>query len=86
MQLMDRLKIAARTWAKAVENAPRLRAALTALTHFFNLTTTPTKTENLEIAVFNKTRLSRYRRVKKDQKYHHDTKSGEFADKPSPFH
>jgi hypothetical protein len=45
MQLMDRLKIAARTWAKAVENAERLRAALTALTHFFNLTTTPTSTD-----------------------------------------
>jgi hypothetical protein len=29
-------------WAKAVENASRLRAALTALTHFFNLPTTPT--------------------------------------------
>ena len=27
-------------WAKAVENAARLLAALTALTHFFNLTTT----------------------------------------------
>jgi hypothetical protein len=32
-------------WAKAVENASRLRAALTALTHFFNLTTTPTFTD-----------------------------------------
>jgi hypothetical protein len=32
-------------WAKAVENAPRLRAALTALTHFFNLPTTPTSTD-----------------------------------------
>jgi len=42
--LMDRLKIAAQTWAKAVENASRLRAALTALTHFFNLPTTPTST------------------------------------------
>jgi hypothetical protein len=28
--------------AKAVENASRLRAALTALTNFFNLPTTPT--------------------------------------------
>jgi hypothetical protein len=32
-------------WAKAVENAARLRAALTALTHFFNLPTTPTSTD-----------------------------------------
>jgi hypothetical protein len=39
---MDSLKIAAQPWAKAVENASRLRAALTALTHFFNLTTAAT--------------------------------------------
>jgi hypothetical protein len=29
-------------WAKAVENASRLPASLTALTHFFNLTTAAT--------------------------------------------
>jgi hypothetical protein len=45
LMLMDRLKIAAQPWAKAVENASRLRAALTALTHFFNLPTTPASTD-----------------------------------------
>lgn len=57
--LMDRLKIAAQAWAKAVENATRLRATLTALTHFFNLPTTTTNPENLSTAGFNKTRLQR---------------------------
>jgi hypothetical protein len=55
---MDSLKIAAQPWAKTMENK---KTFPTVLTHFFNLTTTPTKTENLRIAVFNKTRLSRYR-------------------------
>jgi hypothetical protein len=43
-------------WAKAVENAERLH---TALTHFFNLTTTATNPENLGTVGFNKTRLQR---------------------------
>jgi len=45
---MDSLKIAAQTWAKAVENAKRLH---TALTHFFNLPTTAANPENLSSAV-----------------------------------
>jgi hypothetical protein len=36
---MDSLKIAAQTWAKAMENK---KTFPTALTHFFNLTTPPT--------------------------------------------
>lgn len=54
LQLMDSLKIAAQPWAKAVENALRLH---TALTHFFNLTTTATNPENLSTEGFNNRRL-----------------------------
>jgi hypothetical protein len=48
-------------WAKAVENASRLRAALTALTHFFNLPTTATSSRKFGHRGIQQDAASRYR-------------------------